>query len=112
MARHLRAVSGRSWAARGTALALVWLAGLAVGFFAVLSVAARYSCSPRNRAVACTATGTTLGVLLAVAVIAVVTTVTVATHDRPPLRTLPWVIAGLLLLGACYLAAHTLLATA
>jgi hypothetical protein len=109
--RHVKPASGRLRLTRGSALAVVWLAGLAAGFFAILAVAARYSCSASNHALACGSSGTALGAVIAVAVVAVVTTVTVVTYDRSPKRVLSCAALGLLLLAGCFLGAQGLLAS-
>jgi hypothetical protein len=97
---------------RGTALVVIWLGGLAAGFFAILSVAARFGCSHSSHGLACKQSGSALGAGLIVAVIAVVTTVTVATHDRGPRRVATTAALGALALIGCYLGAHALIGTA
>jgi hypothetical protein len=52
------------------------------------------------------------GVLLVVAVIAIVTTTTVMTHDRPTRGILVVSCIGLAALAVCFVAARSLLATA
>jgi hypothetical protein len=94
-----------------TALVVLWLAGLAAGFFAILSAAARFSCGHTDQAIACRSTGTALGVVITLGVIAVVTVITVLTYDSSPRRILSWTALGILLLAGCYLCAQALLAT-
>jgi hypothetical protein len=111
--RHAKAVSSRSRAARATALAVVWLGGLAAGFFALLSVSARYTtCSASAHGLACRPAGTAIGGTLVIGVIATVTAATVLTHDRGPGRSATWGLLGAAALIVCYLAAHALLGTA
>ncbi|MCW2646142.1 MAG: hypothetical protein QOF87_2470 [Pseudonocardiales bacterium] len=99
--------------ARASALAVVWLGGLAAGFFALLSVAARYTtCSTSAHGLACRPVGTAIGGSLVIGVIATVTAATVLTHDRGPRRSATWGVLSAATLAACYLAAHALLGTA
>jgi hypothetical protein len=99
--------------ARAGALTFVWLGGLAAGFFALLSVAARYTtCTPTAHGLACRPVGTAIGGSLVIGVIATVTAATVLTHGRGPRRSATWGLLGVMALGACYLAAHALLDTA
>ncbi|PZS16574.1 MAG: hypothetical protein DLM57_10130 [Pseudonocardiales bacterium] len=92
---------------------LVWVGGLAAGFFALLSVAARYTtCSTGAHGLACRPAGTAIGASIVFGVIATVTAATVFTHDRGPRRSAAWGVLGVTALGACYLAAHALLDTA
>jgi hypothetical protein len=98
---------------RASVLAIVWLAGLAAGFFALLSVAARYTtCTTSAHGLACRPAGTAIGGSLVIGVIATVTAATVLTHDRGPRRSATWGLFGTAALGASYLAAHALLGTA
>ncbi len=94
------------------ALAVLWLGGLAVGFFALLSVAATFSCSTGDHGLACRPAGTTLGAVLVLAVVAVVTATTLAADARRPGRFAAVVLLGFAALGGCYLAARALLGTA
>jgi hypothetical protein len=99
--------------ARLTVLAAFWAAGLVVGFFAVLSAAAKFSCSRTARGLACRPAGTALAVGLIVAVILIVAAVTALAHDaRAHRRLIALVIGGVVALGACYLGAQALLGTA
>ncbi|HJQ41785.1 MAG TPA: hypothetical protein VJ831_01755 [Jatrophihabitantaceae bacterium] len=91
---------------------MVWLGGLVVGFFGVLSVAARYGCANSAHGLACRKSGSALGVLIVLGVVAIVTAVTVATHNRAPRTVLIAATVAVAALLACYLAAHALLATA
>jgi hypothetical protein len=97
---------------RGSALTLIWLGGLAAGFFAILSVAARFGCSRSSHGLACRQSGSALGAALVVAVIAVVTTVTVVTYNRGARRVSIASALGALALVGCYLGAHALIGTA
>jgi hypothetical protein len=110
MARHVQAPQGRL--ARLAAVAVLWLAGLGVGFYALLSAGARYGCANTDHGLACTGTGTALGVLLVVAVVLVVTAGTLLTQDAAswPARAVR-IAASLVLLAACFLGAWALLAT-
>jgi hypothetical protein len=110
--RHARAASPRWRFARGTALAAIWLGGLAAGFFAILAAAARYSCAPSAHGLACRSAGTAVSGGLIISVIAIVTVVTVATHDSDHRRLVAWTGAGVLGLIACYFGAHAVIATA
>jgi len=111
--RHAKPVSSRSRLARASALAIVWIGGLAAGFFALLSVAARYTtCSASAHGLACRPVGTAIGGSLVIGVIATVTAATVLTHDRGPRRSATWGVLGVATLGVCYLGAHALLGTA
>jgi hypothetical protein len=112
VARHVRVASNRWRFARASALTFIWLAGLATGFFAILGAAARYSCSPSAHGLACRPAGTALGGGLVVGVIAIVTSVTVATHDSGRRRLVAWTVGGALALAACLVAARALIATA
>jgi hypothetical protein len=110
MARHVQARGGRL--ARVGAVGVLWLAGLGVGFYSILSAGARYGCSKSDSGLACKNTGTVLGVLLIVAVVLVVTAGTVLAQDASswPGRVLRIGLA-LVLLAACLLGAHALLDT-
>jgi hypothetical protein len=111
--RHAKAVSQLSRFARASALVLVWLGGLAAGFFALLGVGARYtSCSAGAHGLACRPAGTAVGGLIVLGVIATVTTATVLTHNRAPSRIMAWAVFGVTALGGWYFAAHALLDTA
>ncbi|MDT4891754.1 MAG: hypothetical protein QOE97_789 [Pseudonocardiales bacterium] len=112
MARHLKPADGRTRAMRATALVLVWVGGLVVGFFGILSVGARYGCSHSATGLACRTSGSTLGIVVVVLVIAVVTAVTVGTHGREPRAIAVATVLGAVGLSACYVCAHALLATA
>jgi hypothetical protein len=92
-------------------MAVVWLAGLAAGFFGLLGAAARYGCGVNDKGLACTGSGSTLGVLLVLAVITVVTVVTVRIHDREPRRVITIGAVGLVALALCLLFARMLLDT-
>ena len=92
---------------------MVWVGGLAAGFFALLSVAARHTvCGASSTGLACRPAGTAIGGALLVGIVAIVTTATVLTHDRGTRRVAGWSVLGVTALGACYLGAHALLDTA
>lgn len=113
MGRHAKAPSVRARVARAGSLAVVWVGGLAAGFFALLSVAARYTtCTTSAPGLACRPAGTAIGGSLVIGVIATVTAATVLTHDRGPGRSATWGLLGAVALSACYFAAHALLDTA
>lgn len=113
VARHTVRAGRLDTALRLAALVLLWAAGLVVGFFALLSVGAKYSCSANAHGLACRPTGTALGVLVVLLVIAVVTAGTVlAPRGRRPGALAAVLVVSVVLLGGCYLAAHALLATA
>jgi hypothetical protein len=99
--------------ARFAALAALWVAGLVVGFFALLSVGAKFSCSRTARGLACRPAGTVLAVGLVIVVILIVAGVTALAHDpRAHRRLIILVTGGVVALGACYLGAQALLGTA
>ena len=111
MSRHVSTVDARDRRVRLAVVAVVWLAGLAAGFFALLSCLARYGCGASGGGLACHNSGTALGVLKVVGVVAVVVAVTVLTYGKPP-RTAAIVGAiGLVLLLGCFLGARALLGT-
>jgi hypothetical protein len=98
---------------RLTALAVFWAAGLLVGFFAVLSAAAKFSCARTARGLACRPAGTVLAVGLVIAVIVIVAVVTALAHDsRAHRRLIVLVAGGVVALGVCFLGAQALLGTA
>lgn len=93
-------------------LALVWLCGIAAGLFALLSAGARYTtCSAGSASLACTGSGTALGALLVVAVVAGVTVATLVSYGRERRTLLVIGGAALVLQLGLLLAAHALLAT-
>jgi len=84
-----------------------------VGFFALLSVGAKFSCSRTARGLACRPAGTALAVGLVVVVILIVAGVTALAHDpRAHRRLIVLVAGGVIALGVCYLGAKALLRTA
>ena len=91
---------------------MVWLGGVGAGFFAILSVAARYGCARSAHGLACRQSGSALGIVIVAAVVAVVTTVTVYTHGRTTRAVGVAAALGLALLAGCYYCAHALIATA
>jgi hypothetical protein len=112
VARHVRVPSSRWRAARAGALTVIWLAGLASGFFAILAAASRFSCSPSAHGLACRPAGTAVSTVLVLGVIATVTSVTVATHDSGRRRLVGWTVGGAIMLALCFLLARAVIATA
>jgi hypothetical protein len=96
---------------RLSTVAVVWLCGLAAGFFGLLSAAARYGCGAGDNGLACRTSGSVVGILVVIAVIVVVTTVTVMSHDQPPRRLITMGASGLAALLLCFIAARALLST-
>jgi hypothetical protein len=111
VSRHARDADQRLRVVRLSALGVIWLCGLAAGFFGLLSAAARYGCDSGD-GFACRGSGSAVGVLLVVAVVGIVTTVTVLTHERPARDVLVISGVGLAALVCCLVAARSLLATA
>jgi hypothetical protein len=111
LGRHARAVDRRTRTVRLSTVVVVWICGLAAGFFGLLSAAARYGCGATDTGLACRTSGSVVGVLVVLAVIGVVTTVTVMSHDQPPRRLMTIGLAGLAALLLCFIAARALLAT-
>jgi hypothetical protein len=112
VARHAKQTDSRWTLTRAGALTLIWLGGLTAGFFAILAAAARYSCGPTAHGLACRPAGTAVGGGLIIAVIAIVTAVTVATYDSGHRRLAAWTVAGASALLGCYFGAHALIGTA
>jgi hypothetical protein len=77
----------------------------------LLGAAARYGCGSSDTGLACRTSGSVLGILIVVGVIAVVTAVTVLTHERPPRRVVITGGVGLAALALCLIAARSLLGT-
>ena len=90
---------------------MVWLGGLAAGFFGLLAAAARYGCGASDNGLACRGSGSLLGILVVLAVVAVVTAVTVLSHERAPRHVLVLGAVGLIALMGCFMAARSLLDT-
>jgi hypothetical protein len=111
VARHARAVDRRVRAVRFSTIVVVWLGGLAAGFFGLLSAAARYGCGASDTGLACRTSGSVVGILVVIAVIIVVTAVTVLSQDQPPQRLIAMAVAALAALLLCFIAARALLAT-
>jgi hypothetical protein len=112
LARHAKAVDQRDRPIRLSAVAAVWLAGLVAGFYGLLGAAARYGCGVNDHGLACRGSGSVLGILIVVAVIGVVTAVTLLAADRPRRSTVTIAGVGLAALVFCFIAARSLLATA
>ncbi|HKC28180.1 MAG TPA: hypothetical protein VKB75_09230 [Jatrophihabitans sp.] len=111
MPSHAKSDDRRIRAIRVSMIGLVWLVGLAAGFFSILAAAARYGCGRNDSGLACRTSGSALGVLLVIAVISIVAAVTVMTHDRPARRVVIAGGIGLAALVACLVAASGLLGT-
>jgi hypothetical protein len=110
MARHVQGRTGRL--ARLGAVGVLWLAGLGVGFYSILSAGARYGCAKSDKGLGCTSAGTTLGVALVIAVILVVTAGTMLAQDAASWRArIVCVAAALVLLALCLVGAYALLDT-
>jgi hypothetical protein len=97
---------------RGFSLALIWVGGLAAGFFGILGVAARYGCARSAHGLACRQSGSVLGFVIIAAVVAVVTAFTVFTHGRGARAVSVAALLGCVALVGCYACAHALIATA
>ncbi len=104
-------LSGRT--AKWALLAVLWVCGLVAGFFGMLSVGAKYSCSHSAHGLACRSTGTVLGSGIIIGVVIVVTAVTLLLHDARSWRA-RWtqLVIGLTLLAAFLVAARAIIATA
>jgi len=111
MSRHARSIHRPTRAAALATVLIIWAAGLAAGFYALLGVAARYGCGASQHGFGCGNGGTAVGVLLVLAVVATVTTVTILTHGRTPARVSAIGVCGLVVLIACYFATRALLKT-
>jgi hypothetical protein len=110
--RHAKQTDSRLRLVRASALTVVWGGGIAAGFFAILSVAARYGCSRSAHGLACRQSGSALGGVIIVAVVSVVTAVTVYTHGRSSRVIGVAAAVGVAMLVVCYYCAHALIATA
>jgi hypothetical protein len=109
--RHAKVVDRRARTTRVSTVGVVWLAGLAAGFFGLLGAAARYGCGANDHGFGCRGSGSVVGVLIVVAVVAIVTAVTVLSFDRDPRRVIGIGGLGLIALAVCFVAARTLLGT-
>jgi hypothetical protein len=96
---------------RWSTVGFVWLCGLAAGLCAVLAAAAKYGCMSGDRAVGCTTSGSLLGIALLVAIIVILTVVTLMTANRPAARVLVIGAVGVGCLAICAVAAASVLAT-
>ena len=96
---------------RGT-VAAVWLAGLLAGFYGLLAATARYGCAGSDNGLACHVGGSVVGVLIVVAVLAVVTAVTLLSDRGSSREILVLGGSGVIALGVCFVAARMLLASA
>ena len=66
-------------------IAVFWISGLVAGFYALLSIGAKYSCGRTSHGLACSSTGTVLGAGIVAAVVMVVTGGDTAVQGRPRL---------------------------
>jgi hypothetical protein len=89
----------------------VWLGGLVAGFFGLLAAVATYGCADSDPGLACRTSGSLLGVVVVLAVIAIVTAVTLLSHGRPPRGAALLAGSGLVALVVCFVAARMLLDT-
>jgi hypothetical protein len=112
LARHTKLVDRRIRTIRLSTVAVVWLCGLGAGFYGLLSASARYGCDAHDNGFACRNSGSVVGGLIVLTVIAVVAAVTVMTYDRPPRRVLTVGGIGIAVLVVCFAAAAWVLATA
>lgn len=113
MPRHARTGGGPWRLVRGLTLVVVWLCGLAAGFFAILSAAAKYTtCSRHATGLACRASGSGIGIAIVVAVILVVAIVTATTYARAQRGVVLVGAGGVAALIGCLVAARSLLGTA
>lgn len=111
MARDHGEADRRARAIRLAAVALIWVAGLVAGFFALLAAAASYGCGDTDPGLACHTSGSLLGIVDVLVVIAVVTVITVLSHGRPPRVAGLLAGSGLAALVVCFVAARMLLDT-
>ncbi|MEO6884674.1 MAG: hypothetical protein ABI232_00115 [Jatrophihabitantaceae bacterium] len=94
-------------------LLVLWLAGLATGYYALLAAASRYTtCTAHSTGLACRTSGFSLAIALVVGVVAVVTAATVVSYQRQTRWNVLIALAALIALGVCVFAAHGLLDTA
>ena len=93
-------------------VAAVWVVGLAAGFYSVLAATAKFGCIDGNRALACRASGSVLGLVLLCAVVAIVTVATVLIGRRPARPVLVIGGTGVAALAACLILAWRLVSTA
>jgi hypothetical protein len=112
LSRHAKDVDPRFRAIRLPAVGLVWLCGLAAGYYALLGAAAKYGCGTSDDGFACDGSGSAVGVLLVIAVIGIVIAVTLLTSERPTRAILLVSGVGFVALVCCLVAARSLLATA
>jgi hypothetical protein len=111
MARHARSINRANRLVALAVVTVVWVCGLGAGFYALLSIAARYGCGATNHGLGCGNAGSAVGVALLIGVIATVTSVTVLVHGRNPMRILVIGLVGLFALAGCAVGAHALLNT-
>lgn len=108
--RAVRRPDGR---ARSVGLgALVWIAGLAAGLYAVVTLAAHFNCSSGARGAVCRPQGTWLGAGLVLAVIVTVGVASVLVRDARSARgVLLRLLIALVVLAAISVGSHALIAT-
>jgi hypothetical protein len=111
LARHAKTVDGRLRAIRLSTVSVVWVCGLAAGYFGLLGATAKYGCTKGADGFGCRTSGSIVGIVIVIAVIAIVIAVTTLTIDRPRRRVLIVGGFGLLALAACFTLAQVLLAT-
>jgi hypothetical protein len=110
--RHASPVDERRRVIRLSCVAFVWLCGLGAGLCAVLAAAAKYGCMGGDQALACKTSGSVLGVVLLITVIATVTVVALTTVNRPTRAVIVISAVGVVALAICTFAAASLLSTA
>jgi hypothetical protein len=111
LAKHPKAVDSRARTTRFVIVAVIWVCGLLAGFYGLLGAAARYGCNANDDGFACRRSGSVVGVLITVAVVAIVAAVTLMTHGRSTRQLIAVGGFGLLALAFCFGAARILLAT-
>ncbi|MEO9139175.1 MAG: hypothetical protein ABI345_08920 [Jatrophihabitans sp.] len=110
-AKHAHSSDPAARRARVLTLVVVWLAGLGVGFVGIVATFARYGCSESATGLGCRSTGTVVGTLVIIGVIAIVTAVTAFTHERPARNVITAGAFAVVGLGLLFLAAEGLLST-
>jgi hypothetical protein len=111
LSRHAKVVDQRLRVIRLSTVAVVWLCGLAAGLYAALAAVAKYGCVSGDRSLGCQTSGSVLGIVLFITVLAVVTLVTLATMHRPARPVLIIGGLGVAALAICTVAAVSLLST-
>ncbi|MGI8879080.1 MAG: hypothetical protein ACR2KJ_00920 [Jatrophihabitans sp.] len=113
MAQHSRRAVRFDGRARSAGLgALVWIAGLAAGLYAVLTLAAHVNCSSGAHGTVCRPQGTWLGAGLVVAVIVTVGVASVLVRDARSARgVLLRLLIALVVLAVISVGSYALIAT-